>query len=407
MNLATYLIGSQLAIALLYIMYKALWGRDTFLPLHRGIIVTGIIFALTYPLLPYLPGLSVSSLLPHDSKLSATLATIAITPDTTVTTSADVMTWLYLAGVTTGIAWLAVRLFSLLHLRRQCRAATIEDTRVLIPPSGKSPFSFFKAIFIPPVDYTPEMLHHIISHEKAHVSQGHTYDILLGEITCIVGWFNPFAWLLRNEIHLYTEQLADAEAIQATTSAQQYQLHLLQASTGSKYPFGSAFDKQSLPARIKMLNRNTSPCYRKLYYIIALPLAALLIMGAQACKKQSSERPQSAREIPPPAVETVYDTCETMPRFPGGEKAMMEFIATHLKYPQQAVKENIQGAVLAEFVIDAEGKAIQPRIIRSLSPECDREVIRVINLMPAWTPGQQDGKAVNVKFTIPIMYRLQ
>ncbi len=407
MNLATYLIGSQLAIALLYIMYKALWGRDTFLPLHRGIIVTGIIFALTYPLLPYLPGLSVSSLLPHDSKLSATLATIAITPDTTVTTSADVMTWLYLAGVTTGIAWLAVRLFSLLHLRRQCRAATIEDTRVLIPPSGKSPFSFFKAIFIPPVDYTPEMLHHIISHEKAHVSQGHTYDILLGEITCIVGWFNPFAWLLRNEIHLYTEQLADAEAIQATTSAQQYQLHLLQASTGSKYPFGSAFDKQSLPARIKMLNRNTSPCYRKLYYIIALPLAALLIMGAQACKKQSSERPQSAREIPPPAVETVYDTCETMPRFPGGEKAMMEFIATNLKYPQQAVKENIQGAVLAEFVIDAEGKATAPQIIRSLSPECDREVIRVINLMPAWTPGQQEGKAVNVKFTIPIMYRLQ
>ena len=86
---------------------------------------------------------------------------------------------------------------------------------------------------------------------------------------------------------------------------------------------------------------------------------------------------------------------------------MMEFIATNLKYPQQAVKENIQGAVLAEFVIDAEGKVTAPQIIRSLSPECDREVIRVINLMPAWTPGQQEGKAVNVKFTIPIMYRLQ
>ena len=202
-------------------------------------------------------------------------------------------------------------------------------------------------------------------------------------------------------------QLADAAAIKAATSAREYQLHLLQATTGSKHPLGPAFGKQSLPARIKMLNRNTSPCYRKLYYIIALPLAALLIMGAQACKKQPSDRPQSAGEIPPPAVETIYDTCETMPRFPGGEKAMMEFIATNLKYPQQAVKENIQGAVLAEFVIDAEGKVTAPQIIRSLSPECDREVIRVINLMPAWTPGQQEGKAVNVKFTIPIMYRLQ
>lgn len=407
MNLATYLIGSQLAIALLYIMYKALWGRDTFLPLHRGIIVTGIIFALTYPLLPYLPGLSVSSLLPHDSKLSATLATIAITPDTTVTTSADVITWLYLAGVTTGIAWLAVKLFSLLHLRRQCRTATIEDTRVLIPPSGKSPFSFFKAIFIPPVDYTPEMLHHIISHEKAHASQGHTCDILLGEVACIVGWFNPFAWLLRNEIRLYTEQLADAEAIQATTSARQYQLHLLQASTGSKYPFGSAFDKQSLPARIKMLNRNESPHYRKLYYIIALPLAALLIIGVQACKKQPSETPQDATEITQAVTETVYDKSEIMPRFPGGEKAMMEFVASNLKYPPQAIEERIEGAVLAEFVVNANGKTVRPRILRSLSPECDAEVVRVIELMPAWSPGQQDGKAVNVKFTIPIMFSLQ
>ena len=105
--------------------------------------------------------------------------------------------------------------------------------------------------------------------------------------------------------------------------------------------------------------------------------------------------------------EKVYNSCQVMPQFPGGEKAMMEFIATNLKYPQQAVKENIQGAVLAEFVIDAEGKATAPQIIRSLSPECDREVIRVINLMPPWTPGQQEGKAVNVKFTIPIMYRLQ
>ena len=407
MNLATYLIGSQLAIAVLYIMYKAWWGRDTFLSLHRGVIVTGLIFALTYPLLPYLPGLPTGNLLPTGSKLPAMLATITVTPHSGAATLADVLTGVYWAGAATGMVWLTARLFSLLYLRRRCRTAVIEGTQLLILPSGKSPFSFFKTIFIPPVDYSPEMLHHIICHEKAHVAQGHTCDILLGEIALVIGWFNPFVWLLRNEIRLYTEQLADAAAIKAATSAREYQLHLLQATTGSKHPLGPAFGKQSLPARIKMLNRNTSPCYRKLYYIIALPLAALLIMGAQACKKQPSDRPQSAGEIPPPAVETVYDTCETMPRFPGGEKAMMEFIATNLKYPQQAVKENIQGAVLAEFVIDAEGKATAPQIIRSLSPECDREVIRVINLMPAWTPGQQEGKAVNVKFTIPIMYRLQ
>ena len=111
--------------------------------------------------------------------------------------------------------------------------------------------------------------------------------------------------------------------------------------------------------------------------------------------------------MPQAVTETVYDKSEIMPRFPGGEKAMMEFVASNLKYPPQAIEERIEGAVLAEFVVNANGKTVRPRILRSLSPECDREVIRVINRMPAWTPGQQDGKAVNVKFTIPIMYRLQ
>lgn len=103
--------------------------------------------------------------------------------------------------------------------------------------------------------------------------------------------------------------------------------------------------------------------------------------------------------------EKVYDSCQVMPKFPGGEKAMMEFIASNVKYPPQAVKENIQGIVLAEFVINKEGKAVQPRITHSLSPECDAEVIRVIGLMPAWTPGQENGKAVNVKYSLPVVFR--
>lgn len=406
MNLATYLIGSQLAIALLYILYKALWGNDTFLPLHRATIVTGIIFALTYPLLPYIPSLSVNSLLPYDDRLSVMLDAITITPDTSTTTFSNTLTWLYWTVVAIGFARLVIRLCSLFVLRHRCTTTTIEGSQVLLTPSEGSPFSFFKFIFIPQTNYSPDMLHHIICHEKTHVSQRHTFDILLGEIAIIIGWFNPFAWLLRSEIRLYTEQLADAAAIQTATSPQQYQLHLLQASNDNKYPF-SSFGKHSLLARIKMLNRNSSPHYRKLYYIITLPLAALLVTGLQACKKQPSEQLTATNIIHQISTEIIYDTCEIMPQFPGGEKAMMDFIASNLKYPQQAIKDNVEGAVLAEFIINAEGKVIEPRIVNSLTPECDNEVIRVINLMPAWTPGQQDNMAVNVKFALPIMFMLQ
>ena len=103
--------------------------------------------------------------------------------------------------------------------------------------------------------------------------------------------------------------------------------------------------------------------------------------------------------------EKVYNSCQVMPQFPGGEKAMMEFIATNLKYPQQAVKDDVQGMVLVDFVINTEGKVTDPKIVRSLSPECNAEVIRVVGLMPAWTPGKQDGKTVNVKYTLPVMFK--
>ena len=168
MNLATYLIGSQLAIALLYILYKALWGNDTFLPLHRATIVTGIIFALTYPLLPYIPSLSVNSLLPYDDRLSVMLDAITITPDTSTTTFSNTLTWLYWTVVAIGFARLVIRLCSLFVLRHRCTTTTIEGSQVLLTPSEGSPFSFFKFIFIPQTNYSPDMLHHIICHEKAH-----------------------------------------------------------------------------------------------------------------------------------------------------------------------------------------------------------------------------------------------
>jgi protein TonB len=86
--------------------------------------------------------------------------------------------------------------------------------------------------------------------------------------------------------------------------------------------------------------------------------------------------------------------------------ALMKFLQQNIKYPEQAQKDSIQGRVIVQFVINKMGQVTDPTIMRSVSPELDAEALRVTNAMPLWTPGKQKGKAVNVKFTLPITFKL-
>ncbi len=98
---------------------------------------------------------------------------------------------------------------------------------------------------------------------------------------------------------------------------------------------------------------------------------------------------------------------EQMPQFPGGEKEMMKFIRNNLRYPSLAAENGIQGTVILNFVVDRDGKITRIKVVRGIGGGCDEEAIRVLNKMPAWSPGKQGGKAVLVSYTVPIKYVLQ
>ena len=119
---------------------------------------------------------------------------------------------------------------------------------------------------------------------------------------------------------------------------------------------------------------------------------------------------QTTEENPVRIVEksndTIYDIVDQMPQFPGGEKAMMEFIGKNVKYPQRAKDEGIQGRVFIQFVVEKDGSIGEVKLLRSIGGGCDEEGIRVVKSMPKWTPGQQAGKAVRVHYTLPIFFKL-
>lgn len=111
---------------------------------------------------------------------------------------------------------------------------------------------------------------------------------------------------------------------------------------------------------------------------------------------------------PKPEVATkVFDVVEEMPSFPGGQGALMSYLASNIKYPVVAQENGVQGRVIVSFVVERDGSISDVRVARSVDPSLDREAQRVVKSMPRWKPGKQNGSAVRVKYTVPVVFRLQ
>lgn len=102
----------------------------------------------------------------------------------------------------------------------------------------------------------------------------------------------------------------------------------------------------------------------------------------------------------------VFDVVEVMPQFPGGQIAMMKYIMENMKYPEQAMKEGIQGRVAVRFIVEKDGSISDVKPILSVHPLLNKEAVRVVESMPKWTPGKQNGKPVRVRFNVPVMFKL-
>ena len=115
---------------------------------------------------------------------------------------------------------------------------------------------------------------------------------------------------------------------------------------------------------------------------------------------------------PPPApkpevANKVFDVVEEMPSFPGGQGALMAFLSSNIKYPVVAQENGVQGRVIVGFVVEKDGSISDVKVMRSVDPSLDREAPRVVKAMPKWKPGKQNGSAVRVKYTVPVVFRLQ
>mgnify|MGYP002432135756 FL=1 len=156
------------------------------------------------------------------------------------------------------------------------------------------------------------------------------------------------------------------------------------------------------------------------YALFVLPAFALLVAGNISCSQGASEKQDAKEEVVAPvspeakeapadstAKEEVFMVAEQMPEFPGGMKEMLKFLQENVKYPENAMKNNVQGRVIVQFVVEKDGTPTEFKVLRSVDPDLDAEALRVMKAMPKWKPGMQKGQVVRVKFTVPVSFKLQ
>ena len=114
-------------------------------------------------------------------------------------------------------------------------------------------------------------------------------------------------------------------------------------------------------------------------------------------------------KVPDEVIEDneIFKIVEKMPEFPGGMAACLKFLANNIKYPTISQEHGVQGKVVIQFVVNKDGSIVDPTVVRSVDPYLAKEALRVISMMPKWTPGMQRGKPVRVKYTVPVTFRLQ
>lgn len=129
---------------------------------------------------------------------------------------------------------------------------------------------------------------------------------------------------------------------------------------------------------------------------------------AEAVRSDIAEAAPPPPPAPKPEVSNkVFDVVEEMPHFPGGPAALQAFLSSNTKYPVVAQENGVQGRVIVSFVVERDGSITDVKVVRSVDPSLDREATRVVKSMPRWSPGKQNGSAVRVKYTVPVVFRLQ
>ena len=424
----SHLLPIAATIAVLWLVYRLLFRNSNRLHFNRFFLLTSMLLALAMPLLGLLSGIELPQMVTlKQSLFSGTLLREVIVssdgqrmlPEVTVTTSTQshfsvwqVISGLYLIGVAVMTLLFLIKLAKLMVLIIRSPKRKMDGFTAVFTGREQGSFSFFRYAFFPSEDVDPDIMRHEMSHMEHH----HSWDILFAEMMMILQWFNPFIYLYKKELQSIHEYQADRDVVATGVDKKNYMMLILQQCTAVDFSgMSNNFSLILTKKRIKMITKNEKAKGLWWRLLATLPVLAFLLVAntkvaAQEAKAEKEDLAPTTVirtvTVQKPDNDSVYQIVEEMPQFPGGEQAMMKYIAENVKYPEDAKEKNQSGRVFLSFVVEKDGRVDDVKVLKSVCESVDNEAVRVVKAMPNWKPGKQKGKPVRVSYCLPITFKL-
>ena len=451
-----YLLKSGCCLVVFYIFFKLLMSRSTFFRFNRITLLVGLLGCTLLPLIELTTTeetflhtplyaiheilQSTESVILNPEQMEDPILISEKNPEINSLNWIPVtLAFIYGVGALVTLIWLSLSTCRLIQLIRTSEKKQFGNYVLVIPQQPTASFSWGKYIVISAADYSQQS-EEILLHETMHLRNHHTLDLLFMQIFLLVYWFNPVVWLLKRELQEVHEFEADNGVINTGIDATKYQLLLVKKAVGTRlYSMANGFNHSKLKKRITMMLKEKSSPWARLKYLYVLPVAAIAVTAfarpevSDKVEKISSvkvndlaaivetkvvesagdtTKPADVKYVPAEVRKQlkgtpVFEVAEEMPEFPGGGmSAFMDYIKTNMRYPASAKENGTQGRVTVQFVVDEDGSIKDSKVLRSVDKDMDAEALRLINTMPKWKPGRQKGQPVAVKFTVPVMFRL-
>ena len=441
-----YILKSSVCLVLFYLFFRLLLSKETFHRFNRAALLGVLFFSLLIPCIEMTTRhqvevqqavLSIEQLLMM-AELNATAPEVgAVIQEAPTVSWIQVVLLVYLAGIVFFACRNICSLICLFRLIYSGRHEKLEKGIILVVHNRTiAPFSWMKYIVISQKDME-ENGREILIHEMAHIRHRHSIDLLLADICIFFQWFNPGAWLLKQELQNIHEYEADETVINEGVNAKEYQLLLIKKAVGTRlYSMANSFNHSKLKKRITMMLKEKSSPWARLKYLYVLPLAAIAVTAfarpeiSEKVEEISAVKVNDLAEIVQEKVlqDTVkaskvvkkadlkvaatekkeeeeiviFEVVEQMPEYPGGMDALSKYLES--KVADSPMKGKAGGLVTIGFTVAETGKVTNVQVLESDQPSLNKEAERIVSEMPDWIPGKQRGKPVPVKYSVPVRF---
>lgn len=285
-----YLLKLSISLSTVWLFYQVLLHRLTFYHLNRWYLLFYSLLSFFIPLIDIAPMVEknryvqplmvrIIPAIVDNTPVAAPIAPLVTSDHAMMPDGWSVLLGVMVLGSIVLLTKLLISWMALRGIRRRSELIGYEGARVYQVNASIVPFSFGNAIFVNRRLHTERELEEILAHERVHIRQKHTVDIVLAELFIILNWFNPFVWLIRRSIRQNLEFIADSQMLNRGYDRKAYQYHLLKVTGQSPYRLANNFNFSSLKKRIVMMNRIQSARVHLLKFLFILPLMSILLVS--------------------------------------------------------------------------------------------------------------------------------